>query len=277
MQNYVFKEEFLEPEMRESPQNEKNKNEGKAEALVRILSINALLFFFVLISILLVKFTAPKTFESIKSGFLEATQKADITKNDIENFFKNFSEFILKENDKNNVNSGSFSSDIPQKETDLNMSMGGEDTDNTLLVNQNHYVLTSKLTPPVKEGAITSKFGPRIHPITKKEGFHTGLDIANKLNTPIFAAFSGTVLETGQNEAYGNYIILKHSDNLKTFYGHLNSVKVKKGMNLRKGEVIGYMGSTGYSTGPHLHFEIRINDLRVNPEISLKGTDFVEL
>ena len=85
------------------------------------------------------------------------------------------------------------------------------------------------------------------------------------------------VLEVGQNEAYGNYIILKHSDNLKTFYGHLNSVKVKKGMNLRKGEVIGYMGSTGYSTGPHLHFEIRINDLRVNPEISLKGTDFVEL
>ena len=80
MQNYVFKEEFLEPEMRDVTQNEMNKKEGRAEALVRILSINALLFFFVLISILLVKFTAPKTFESIKSGFMEATQKADITK-----------------------------------------------------------------------------------------------------------------------------------------------------------------------------------------------------
>ena len=69
---------------------------------------------------------------------------------------------------------------------------------------------------------------------------------------------------------------MRHSDNLFTFYGHLESVNVREGMNIRRGEIIGFMGSTGYSTGPHLHFEIRIEGIRVDPAYVLKGIDGIE-
>ena len=142
-------------------------------------------------------------------------------------------------------------------------------------VTKSAYVLSSKITAPTT-GSVTSLFGERIHPITKKDGFHTGIDIANKSGTPIAAAFSGSIYECSSNEAYGNYILMRHSDNLFTFYGHLESVNVREGMNIRRGEIIGYMGSTGYSTGPHLHFEIRIEGIRVDPAYVLKGIDGIE-
>ena len=156
-----------------------------------------------------------------------------------------------------------------------NIGEGGEDVTAPQNVTHSAYLLSSPITAVCK-GTVTSQFGPRIHPITKKNGFHTGIDIANKKGTPISAAFSGSIQDCGNNEAYGNYILMHHSDNLCTFYGHLDSTNVRKGMNIRRGEVIGYMGSTGYSTGPHLHFEIRIEGIRVDPAYVLKGIDGIE-
>jgi len=143
-------------------------------------------------------------------------------------------------------------------------------------VSENKYILTGKITSPVKKGILTSRFGMREHPITKKYSFHTGIDIASKKGTPILSAFSGVVEEIGNNEAYGNFIIMRHSDSLSTFYGHCDSIKVSQGMRIRSGEVIAEMGSTGYSTGPHLHFEIRINSIRVNPMMAFGENYFVD-
>lgn len=153
--------------------------------------------------------------------------------------------------------------------------VGGEDAALPQSVTHSAYVLSSPISAVCK-GTVTSKFGERIHPITKKPGFHTGIDIANKKGTPIYAAFSGSIQDCGTNEAYGNYILMRHSNNLYTFYGHCDSLNVRKGMNIRRGEVIALMGSTGYSTGPHLHFEIRIEGVRVDPSYVLKGIDGIE-
>lgn len=147
-----------------------------------------------------------------------------------------------------------------------------EDKNNSTVSN-NKYILTSKITTPVKNGVLTSEFGKRVHPITKKDSFHTGVDIASLRGAPIFSAFSGEVEEIGNNEIYGNYIIMRHSESLATFYGHCDTIKVTQGMRIRNGEIIAEMGSTGYSTGPHLHFEIRINSIRVNPMLVLKEKD----
>ncbi len=153
-----------------------------------------------------------------------------------------------------------------------NQGQGGAD-ENVKTVSENKYILTGKITSPVKNGVLTSKFGMREHPITKKNSFHTGIDIASKKGTPIFSSFSGIVEEIGYNEVYGNFITMRHSDSLTTFYGHCDSIKVSHGMRIRSGEVIAEMGSTGYSTGPHLHFEIRINSIRVNPMLALGEKD----
>ncbi|MFA6304228.1 MAG: M23 family metallopeptidase [Patescibacteria group bacterium] len=95
---------------------------------------------------------------------------------------------------------------------------------------------------------------------------HTGIDIGNKMGQPIYAAEAGVIETAGWNRGgYGNYIIINHGNGLKTLYGHLSKINVHVGQRVGRGEVIGLNGSTGRSTGPHLHFEVRINNRRVNP------------
>lgn len=115
-------------------------------------------------------------------------------------------------------------------------------------------------------GRITSGFGYRIHPVIGENLFHEGLDIANKPMTPIHATAEGVVKTAGPKDYYGNAIFLKHLDSQsETIYGHLNKISVKNGQHVKRGELIGYMGSTGRTTGPHLHYEVRILGKCVNP------------
>ncbi|VBB08465.1 peptidase m23 [Lucifera butyrica] len=102
---------------------------------------------------------------------------------------------------------------------------------------------------------ITSTFGPRINPITGEYSFHTGIDIAKNYGDPIPALFSGEVVFAGPKGGYGNAIILHHADNTYTLYGHCSQLFVVAGQKVKAGEVIGLIGSTGNSTGPHLHLE----------------------
>lgn len=120
-------------------------------------------------------------------------------------------------------------------------------------------------------GEITSGFGYRINPITKQLSFHTGMDIGANKDTPILAALSGTVEDVGKNEAYGNYILLLHGNGIETFYGHCDSVIKAKGDVVKAGEEIALVGTTGMSTGPHLHFEIRVGGVSYNPQWLLKS------
>ena len=117
-------------------------------------------------------------------------------------------------------------------------------------------------------GRISSKYGYRVDPVTKKlNTFHSGIDIAAPLGTPVYASEDGKVFETSwKPDSYGNLIILQHGSDLVTYYGHLSSIDVTKGKDVKKGDLIGKVGSTGKSTGPHLHFEVRKGGQALNPE-----------
>lgn len=113
-------------------------------------------------------------------------------------------------------------------------------------------------------GYISSNYGSRWG------GVHHGIDIAGKIGEPIGAAFEGTVIEVKYSPIYGNYIKIKHDCGIETIYGHCSKVTTKEGVKVKRGEVIGKIGSTGKSTGPHLHFELRVNGEAINPTKYIK-------
>ena len=135
-------------------------------------------------------------------------------------------------------------------------------------VSVNSYVLNQKMVVPVN-GKITSEFGVRTHPITNKLRFHAGIDIAADTGTPIYSAFSGKVIVAEYDEWNGNYIKIQHEGDIMTVYCHCQKLCVKKGEYVEAGDVIGYVGSTGSSTGPHLHFEFRIGNVSYDPQTAL--------
>ncbi|HEY5586024.1 MAG TPA: M23 family metallopeptidase [Ruminiclostridium sp.] len=114
-------------------------------------------------------------------------------------------------------------------------------------------------------GKISSTFGIRNHPITKVDTAHKGVDIAASMGDPILAAASGVVEYSGYSKGYGNNVIIDHKNGYRTIYGHSSKLLVKKGELVKKGQTIALVGSTGVSTGPHLHFEIRIDNIAVDP------------
>ncbi len=114
-------------------------------------------------------------------------------------------------------------------------------------------------------GEITSPFGKRSDPISQKESEHFGIDINASLNTEIKAASNGTVIKAETNNYYGNFIIIGHKDGLSTLYGHLNEILVKPGDEINSSEIIGLSGDSGRTTGPHLHFEVRKDNIPVDP------------
>ncbi len=116
-------------------------------------------------------------------------------------------------------------------------------------------------------GIITSKYGYRDHPIIEDASFHTGLDIAAKGGTAISAFADGTVIESGKNKTYGNYLLIEHKNGIRSFYGHNSRLSVKKGQKVKIGQKVAEVGSTGMSTGPHLHFEVRKGTVRLDPAL----------
>lgn len=114
-------------------------------------------------------------------------------------------------------------------------------------------------------GRITSGFGYRMHPVLGYRRLHTGLDIAAPTGTPIHAAGGGEVVFAGRRGGYGNCVIIDHGRSKATLYGHMSSLGVRSGQVVSRGQTIGRVGSTGMSTGPHLHYEVRINGSPVNP------------
>lgn len=112
---------------------------------------------------------------------------------------------------------------------------------------------------------ITSPYGYRIHPVYKTKKFHSGIDIGAGYGTAVVAANGGTVTMAGWNGGYGNCIVIDHGGGLATLYGHMSSISVSKGASVSKGQQIGKVGSTGVSTGPHLHFEALKNGSTTDP------------
>lgn len=133
------------------------------------------------------------------------------------------------------------------------------------------YYRGGKLAWPLPiAGKITSTFGTRIHPVFKTKTTHTGIDIASPKGTAINAADAGEILYTGWLRGYGQVVIVDHGANLTTVYAHMSKIETTEGAKVKRGELIGRVGSTGVSTGNHLHFETRVNGEAVNPMRYLK-------
>jgi murein DD-endopeptidase MepM/ murein hydrolase activator NlpD len=123
---------------------------------------------------------------------------------------------------------------------------------------------------PLRDFRITSTFGPRQNPVTGNPGFHQGLDLAAPQGTPVYAAREGRVSEQGSDPIYGNYIIITHNDNWISLYGHLSVIETSLHQQVNSGTLVGRVGSTGQSTGPHLHFELRQNGVSRDPQRLLR-------
>jgi len=128
------------------------------------------------------------------------------------------------------------------------------------------------ITVPV-HGEITSPYGYRTNPISGVYGLHTGVDISADSGTPIVAAYNGVVKSTGTGEKSGNYVLMLHSDGSETLYCHCSEVLADEGSVINAGEIIALVGSTGWSTGPHLHFEIHRDGNTIDPMTVLTETD----
>lgn len=118
---------------------------------------------------------------------------------------------------------------------------------------------------PVENTKLTSSYGMRTHPVIGGRRAHKGVDLASPTGTPVYATADGYVEMAQRFSSYGKFIKLDHGANLETRYAHLSRIVVSAGSRVEKGDLIGYVGSTGRSTGPHLHYEVRIDGKAVNP------------
>lgn len=128
----------------------------------------------------------------------------------------------------------------------------------------------SMLTQPIDRMKVTSKFGYRVHPISGKWKGHTGVDLSAPIGTPVRAAASGVIQKASKYSGYGKYINIKHTASINTAYGHLSRISVRPGQHVHQGQIIGYTGNSGHSTGPHLHYEVIKNGKPVNPLMFVK-------
>jgi len=124
---------------------------------------------------------------------------------------------------------------------------------------------------PTNAGYVSSNFGWRHHPVLGRRKHHGGIDIAAPEGTPVYATADGFVGRADYSRSYGNVIYLDHGSDLETRYAHLSDLNVRAGQRVKKGDLIGFVGSTGRSTGPHLHYEVRVDGVAVNPNPYMKG------
>jgi len=170
---------------------------------------------------------------------------------------------------------------IPEnvQEFDLTISSGSDKTDMVFIPGERFnkieraFFLGILFRFPIPGGRITSPFGMRYSPITGDLHFHGGIDIAAPIGTEVLSAREGRVVFVGKDLILGNYIIIQHGKYYQTIYGHLNKILVELNQNVQSGMIVGTLGNTGMSTGPHLHFEIRNNGesrdpLKLVPKVS---------
>ena len=129
---------------------------------------------------------------------------------------------------------------------------------------------------PLEHATLTSGYGMRNHPVLRKRARHNGIDLAAPTGTPIYATADGTVERANWFSSYGNYIQIGHGNSIETRYAHLSRIAVNDGQQVRKGDLIGFVGSTGRSTGPHLHYEVRIDGRPVDPRPFMVETEAQE-
>lgn len=251
---------------------------NKKDYLTRALLLQFLVCLVMFCVLFALKGSNNKLFAEIEKAFSDRLEE-NLTIDEAKSVFSNISDYNSAATKKDEANK-------PEPETvftpfeepslsaeiiasggrDIQVSSSNDIPDN---VSVNDYTLNQKMILPLK-GKITSPFGVRSHPISGDLRFHAGIDIAADTGKNIYSAFDGRVVASGYDEWNGNFLKIKHDNNIMTVYCHCEKLNVEKGQQIRAGEVIATVGSTGSSTGPHLHFELRIDDISYNPEKALK-------
>jgi murein DD-endopeptidase MepM/ murein hydrolase activator NlpD len=130
---------------------------------------------------------------------------------------------------------------------------------------------------PAEFSRVTSGFGMRMHPILRRLRMHEGIDFAAPIGTPVWVVGDGVVEFAGVQGGFGKVVIVRHSRNRHTLYAHLSRIDVRRGQRVKQGQLIGAVGSTGWSTGSHLHFEFHVNGTPKNPEVVARDADAVKV
>lgn len=283
---YRSRFKFTDEDAPAAKSRSRSKPKTKTDYLIRLILLQSVLSLLIVSGVFLASKISPNLFAEMKEDYGRIMQN-DMSVGDIAGDLKDAAQFVFKpveiteaatekSEDAFTVSTYEVTSDetgetIAVGEIIENGS-GGSDIESVQAAKGTSfadYYVSVEPVIPVKGARITSRFGYRTHPITGNYGFHTGLDLAAAEGTPIAAAFYGTIAETGEDDAWGKYVLMEHSDGFATFYCHLSEIYAEEGAVIRQGETIGLVGSTGWSTGPHLHFEVRINGVRVDPELLL--------
>ncbi len=224
----------------------RDKKENKKDFFTHMILIQFLVIAMLIGGVFAVKKISPQNFELLKQSYNAVMQK-DMTVKEVFSAIKSYVS-------------------MPQGGDDISVFSAQTGT------SFSPYYISADITVPVS-GKISSPFGYRINPVTKTFSFHSGLDIAADEGEKIKAAYYGTVTRVDYDSVSGNFIELTHSDGLVTRYLHCSKIIAEMGMVVRQGETIALVGSTGRSTGPHLHFVIEIDGKKVNPEYVLDVND----
>ncbi|MBQ7654278.1 MAG: M23 family metallopeptidase [Clostridia bacterium] len=241
-------------------------SEKKSDHIARMMITQLLLCAVMTLFVVFAGRTGGGGFLQLKEGYNRLTSR-DMSVSQLWQEVRNVVKTVVKK-DEIKTTSNLFAKKVNIDEAlDDSLGKGGEDqqvfapTGTTLF---SPFLVSSTICTPVS-GTISSPFGYRVNPITRAWSFHSGIDIAAGYGEKIKAAYYGTVSSVGYDEAAGNFVIISHSGGLVTKYFHCCEILVSEGANVRKGEAVARVGSTGMSTGPHLHFIIEINGKKVNP------------
>lgn len=236
---------------------EKSKKQKSGEKVNKVILVQAAVCGFLILLVFIAGKLSPSTFELLKKEY-EKIMSVDMSADDFFHSAKGVMSTTVQDEENEEEQDGK----------------GGEDKEES---NSAVAVMTSlgkneNIVTPL-HGRITSRYGYRTNPISGKYGLHTGVDIAANEGTDIVAAYNGVIKETGYGEKKGNFVLMEHSDGTQTLYCHCSEVLVTEGSVIRAGEVIALVGNTGWSTGPHLHFEIHIKGSAVDPLDYLEEDD----
>ena len=233
----------------------------------------------VLIAFMLFSVKSDGKFAQImKNGYLKF-MTTDFTAEDFSEAFKTVKDYAVVFAEKKEPSTVAVFEETEEKseeEISEELPTGGTDLEFSSLetlegISFEKVSTTFEMTEPLKDYVITSSFGYRVSPVSGETGVHTGLDMAADFGEPVLAAAEGIVVDSAWDNSYGNYIKIQHGDNTVSIYAHCSYLCADKGEKVKKGEKIAEVGSTGASTGNHLHFEIRKDNIRINPGYVLFG------
>ena len=233
----------------------------------------------ILIAFMLLSARSDGKFAQImKSGYVEF-MTTDFSGEDFSDAFKSFKDYaavFFNEKETETVAVFNESEKISEEQTQEEMPTGGIDLEFSSLETLEGICFDDvdtgiEMSVPLKEYVITSPFGYRFSPINGETGVHTGLDMAADYGQSIYAVADGIVVDSAWDNSYGNYVKILHANNTVTIYAHCSSLCVDEGEKVSAGDRVARVGSTGASTGNHLHFEIRKDNIRINPEYQLFG------